>query len=181
MIRMLLSALLLTTAVAVQTAVVNRLPLPWGAAPDLVVLTVTAIALRTSPVAGAVAGFAAGLAVDTAPPAEHELGRYAMALCLAGYLAGTLAERASGSVLRTVGAAAAATAVTGLGFAFIGLVLGDPRITFEAVASDLATTLLLTLAVAPLVLYPAGRLVRRSREDEFIAIGGASWTGRGSR
>ncbi|TDQ46874.1 rod shape-determining protein MreD [Actinorugispora endophytica] len=181
MSRWILAALLLAAAVVVQVTAVNRLPLPWGAAPDLVLLAVTAIALRSSATAGAVAGFASGLAVDAAPPGDHEFGRYAMALCLAGYVVGALREPAESSALRPLGAAAAATVVTGLGFAFVGVVLGDPRITLEAVASDLAVTLLLTAAVAPFVLYPSLWAVRRRTGDDFTGIGDVSWTSRRSR
>ena len=75
---------LLLAAVVVQLTVVNRLPLP-AAAPDLVLLAVTAIAVCTSPLAGTLAGFAGGLALDVAPPASHYAGEYALIFCLAGY------------------------------------------------------------------------------------------------
>ena len=79
-------AVILLAAVIIQLTVVNRLPLP-AAAPDLVLLAVTAIAVCTSPLAGALAGFAGGLALDVAPPVTHYAGEYALIFCLAGYAA----------------------------------------------------------------------------------------------
>ena len=80
-------AVALTAAVVVQVTVVNRLPLPGAAAPDLVLLLVTAIAVVTTPDVAAVTGFAGGLALDVAPPAAHYAGQNALVFCLAGYAA----------------------------------------------------------------------------------------------
>ena len=52
----LLVGTLVTTAVVIQVTLLSRLGLP-GATPDIVVVTVVAIALATGPVQGAVAGF----------------------------------------------------------------------------------------------------------------------------
>ena len=76
---------------------VNRLPLPGGAAPDLVLLLVTAIAVCTSPLTGALTGFAGGLALDVAPPAIHYAGEYALVFCLAGYGAARVMTAPSGT------------------------------------------------------------------------------------
>ncbi len=81
----------LFAAVVVQLTVVNRLPLPGGVAPDLVLLLVTAVAVSTSPMTGLVTGFAGGLALDIAPPAAHYAGEYALVFCLAGYFAARIA------------------------------------------------------------------------------------------
>ena len=43
---------------------------------------------RLRPGFGLVCGFAAGLAADLVPPADHEVGRWALVLTLVGYLAG---------------------------------------------------------------------------------------------
>src|SRR5699024_10647934 len=77
---------LVTVAVLAQATVINRLPFDWNAGPDLVVATVVAVALTTSPAAAAGTGFAAGLAIDVMPPAEHPVGRYTLVLCLEDYL-----------------------------------------------------------------------------------------------
>ncbi|GAB3903621.1 hypothetical protein GCM10027612_70340 [Microbispora bryophytorum subsp. camponoti] len=66
MARNLLAALLLFVALVLQVSVVNRLLFSW--APDLVLLTVAALATRRGPVPGAVIGFCGGLAYDLLPP-----------------------------------------------------------------------------------------------------------------
>ncbi|PSL00781.1 rod shape-determining protein MreD [Murinocardiopsis flavida] len=170
---------LLIAAVLVQTALVDRLPLPWGVAPDLVILVVVAIALSGTSAAGAFAGFCGGLAVDVLPPADHEIGRYALLLCLAGYAVGSLRESNGRSWLWPLGVAAGATLAVCLGFAFIGMVLGDPRVGLGAVAVVVPATLLMTMVLSPFVLYPALWLLRRMDHDEFAAIGDAPWLSRG--
>ena len=83
--RAVLSAILLAAALVLQLTVVNRLPLPGGGAPDLVLLTVVALGLCGSPAAGAVTGFCAGLGLDLAPPGSYLIGEYALVFCLIGY------------------------------------------------------------------------------------------------
>ena len=85
--RVVLAVVLLTVALAVQVTLMSRLPLP-GATPDLLLLVVVALALAHGPGFGLVCGFAAGLAADLVPPADHEVGRWALVLTLVGYLAG---------------------------------------------------------------------------------------------
>ncbi|GLU47964.1 rod shape-determining protein MreD [Nocardiopsis ansamitocini] len=173
--RGLLAGLLVAAAVIVQITVVNRLPMPWGVAPDLVVLTVVAVALRTSAVAGALSGFVAGLAVDVAPPADHELGRYALVLCLAGYLVGLLREPLSSSWRWPYGVAAAAITGVSLGYALVGVVLGDPRISLAAVASILPVSVIMTMIVSPLVIAPVSWVMRSLVPDDLITVGDVSW------
>lgn len=70
--RILLSATLIVVALVVQVSVLARLQLP-GAVPDLVLLTVVALALAYGPVSGSLIGFTAGLLADLAPPADHAM------------------------------------------------------------------------------------------------------------
>src|ERR1041384_1273635 len=85
--RILLSSALVIVALVIQVSVLARLHLP-GAVPDLVLLTVLGLALVYGHVGGALIGFGAGLLSDLAPPADHAAGRYALVLCVIGYLAG---------------------------------------------------------------------------------------------
>ena len=85
--RILLSSSLIVVALVLQVSVLARLHLP-GAVPDLLLLTVLGLALVYGHVGGALVGFAAGLLADLAPPADHAAGRYALVLCVIGYLAG---------------------------------------------------------------------------------------------
>ncbi|MDA8370620.1 MAG: rod shape-determining protein MreD [Nocardiopsaceae bacterium] len=172
------TVLAISIAVVLQTAVVNRSPLPWGVAPDLVVLTLTAIALRSTPVVAAVTGFCAGLALDALPPADSEIGRNALVLSLAGYLVSALREATVRSAVRPYLVAAGAVLGVSLGFAFVGLVLGDPRVTVPNLMVGVPLTMGMTLAVSPLVLTPLSALLRRLSPEEYELVG-ASWSSGG--
>src|SRR3954454_10264420 len=85
--RILLSTALIVVAMVLQVSVLARLHLP-GAVPDLLLLTVLGLALVYGHVGGALVGFGAGPLAGLAPPADHAAGRYALVLCVIGYLAG---------------------------------------------------------------------------------------------
>ncbi|MBB6170855.1 rod shape-determining protein MreD [Nocardiopsis mwathae] len=166
-----MTTVLLVTAVLAQAAVVNRLPLPWGVGPDLVVLTVTAVALASTPMTGAFVGFTAGLAMDVLPPADHEVGRYALVLCLAGYLAGW----APTFGMRSYSVAALAAFGVATGFALIGLVIGDPRFSLGGASWTILLSVVVTMLVSPLVLHPVGKIMRYLSRDDFGSVAGAPW------
>ncbi|WP_026124487.1 rod shape-determining protein MreD [Nocardiopsis baichengensis] len=162
------TALLVAAVVLVQAAVVNRLPLPWGVGPDLVVLAVAAVALRTGPAGAAATGFCAGLAVDLLPPADHEAGRYALLYCLAGYLVSRYGWVEGRGRARVYGTAAVAALGTAAGFALLGTVLGDPRVSLAAAAFAVPVSALETVVVGPLVLAPMGRILRAVSPDAYV-------------
>jgi hypothetical protein len=65
--------------------------LTWnGVGPGLVLLVVVATALVTDPRFATLTGFAAGLLLAHAPPADHLAGRWALALLLVGYVVSRL-------------------------------------------------------------------------------------------
>ncbi|HET9078927.1 MAG TPA: rod shape-determining protein MreD [Trebonia sp.] len=160
-------AVLLLTAVVVQLTVVNRLPLPEGAVPDLVLLLVTAIAVTTTPALAAVTGFASGLAVDIAPPAAHYAGEYALVFCLAAYAAArvtrvisnTTGERDPVSAFTVMAVAAAAGEA---GKAALGLLLSDPDVTRAAVSRVLPAAVLYDLLLAPFAFLLVALVMRRA-------------------
>ncbi|MGH3294809.1 MAG: rod shape-determining protein MreD, partial [Trebonia sp.] len=160
-----LLAVALFAAVVIQLTVVNRLPLPGAAAPDLVLLLVTAIAVVTGPRTGAVTGFAGGLALDVAPPATHYAGEYALVFCLAGYGAARLAravtdvtgERDPVTAFTVMAVAAAAGEA---GKAALGLLLSDPDVTGAAVSRLLPGAILYDLLLSPLAFGLVARVTR---------------------
>ena len=91
--RAAMSAALLLVAIVLQLTVLDNIRLPFGAAPDLVLVTVVALALTGGPLEGALSGFWAGLALDIAPPATHLVGQYALVFCVVGYACGRFAAR----------------------------------------------------------------------------------------
>ncbi|TQN32354.1 rod shape-determining protein MreD [Haloactinospora alba] len=166
----LVAALLVAGAVVLQVAVVNRLPLPWGVPPDVVVLVLTAVALGTTPVTGALSGFAAGLAVDVLPPADHELGRYALLLSVAGYAVGSLRQsRNRGAAWPFIVAAGTVFGVA-LGWVLISVLVGDPRATLSSAVVTVALTTGTTMLVSPLVLLPALKLRNHFTTDDVLNV-----------
>jgi rod shape-determining protein MreD len=178
------AAVALFAAVVLQLTVVNRLPLPAltqassAAAPDLVLLLVTAIAVASTPLAGALTGFAAGLAVDVAPPAAHYAGEYALVFCLAGYGAARTV-RAIYEVYGERGPVTSFTVMAGAvvageaGKAALGLLLTEPDVTVAAVSRVLPAALLYDLVLAPLafqLVSLATRAVRRRGAGQELAL-----------
>ena len=159
--RNLLTVAVVLTALLLQAVVVNRLPLP-GYGPDLTVLIVVAFALTAGPTYGVVLGFIAGLAADVLPPADHTLGRLALAYAVVGYLAGLVEDVEERSVLTTVAVVAIASGVAVILYAGVGALVGDHRITADAVAHSLASTVIYDVVLAPFVVPLIALAVRRA-------------------
>lgn len=158
--RSLLAVAVVLTALLLQGVVVNRLPLP-GSGPDLPVLVVVAFALGAGPTYGVLVGFLTGLAADVLPPADHTLGRLALAYAVVGYLAGLVEDVEERSVLTTVAMVAIASGAAVILYAGVGGLVGDHRITATAVAHSLASTVIYDVVLAPFVVPPLAVAVRR--------------------
>jgi rod shape-determining protein MreD len=172
--RIVLCVALLTTAIAMQLVVVSRLPFP-GVGPDVVLVTVVALALTYGKTTGAVCGFCAGLGMDMAPPADHAMGRTALVLCLVGYAAGAWWRRTPPPA-RSMPLAIVAIGVAALGAC--ALTLGIAAVVAEAPGdgngvSDIARAVttaafyavLLACVVVPVLL----RRARRRDSDAYLA------------
>ena len=158
--RALLYAVIVAAAVAIQVTIVDGLPLPGGAAPDLVLLAVVALALTGGPVAGAVTGFAAGLVFDLAPPESHVIGLSALVLCLLGYFCGLASRELERSVFLPLAAMAAGAVAGAMLYVAVGKMFGDPRYTWAAIRHILPATVAYDVLVSPFVLYVVSRLIR---------------------
>ena len=66
MLRAPISFVVAGFAVIVQLTIVDRIAFPGGTGPDVVLITVAALALANGPLTGALIGFSAGLALDQA-------------------------------------------------------------------------------------------------------------------
>jgi rod shape-determining protein MreD len=164
--RMLLSTTLVIVAMVIQVSVLARLHLP-GAVPDLLLLTVLGLALVYGHVGGALVGFGAGLLADLAPPADHAAGRYALVLCLVGYLAG-LVKPENGRLKSATGPMAvvvAAAVGTTLLYAGVGALVGDTAARHVGLSSLLFTAALYDLLLAPFVVPGIMFLARRAEND----------------
>lgn len=154
-------ALLVAVTVTLQVSIFSHFSIS-GVVPDLVLLVVIAAALVRGSEYAAIVGFAAGLVLDLAPPADHTAGRWALAFVLVGYLTG-LARPEGGSslVAKVVMVAAGAFIATSI-FALSGLVLGDPGVSvqeaFEVVPRAVLYDVLVTPLLVPLIVVVFGRL-----------------------
>jgi rod shape-determining protein MreD len=175
--RFLISCAVIAVALLAQLTFINRLTLPGGAGPDLVLLAVVALSLTGGPLAGLLTGFLAGLALDIAPPASHTIGQYALVFCLVGYGCGRLAGLGDGSPSLYVAISAAAAAVGAALHAVLGVMLSDPEVTWAAVRYVLPPSLIYDVILSPFVLYAVVRLngwTGRSAAEESSAAASAS-------
>jgi len=164
--RALLSAPLIMIALVVQVSVLARLHLP-GAVPDLLLLVVLGLALSYGHVAGALIGFAAGLLADLAPPADHAAGRYALVLCVIGYLAG-LAKPENGRLRSAAGpmlVVVAASIGTTVLYSAVGAIVGDTAAQHVGIGKLLFTAALYDLLLAPFTVPWVMALARRVDND----------------
>ncbi|MEU6719206.1 rod shape-determining protein MreD [Nonomuraea sp. NPDC046802] len=142
----MIGGLAVLLALLAQVMLVNRVSLPAGGAPDLVLLTVVGSVLERGPSSGAMLGFFAGLMVDIMPPTAHLVGQYAFVLAVVGYVAG----RGAGGPVTTVVlcvllAPLLATVVAGL--------ISDPRVTLSTLTEQAPVTIVYTLLAAPIVIW----------------------------
>ncbi|GGL00478.1 hypothetical protein Sme01_36840 [Sphaerisporangium melleum] len=152
----------------VQVTVVNRLPLPGGTGPDLVLMGVMFLALTRGAAAGAGIGFAAGLVTDVLPPAAHVIGQYALVFCLVGYLVGRAAERAPGFGAVTV---IAMVILAPLLVAGVGGLLGDPRVDWRTLLPLWPSLVMYNLAIAVVAFWLVARATGERRRREAVPMG----------
>ncbi|MEU9732696.1 rod shape-determining protein MreD [Streptomyces sp. NPDC048002] len=173
--RILLSSSLVVVALMLQVSVLARLHLP-GAVPDLLLLTVLGLAMVYGHVGGALIGFGAGLLADLAPPADHAAGRYALVLCVIGYLAGLIKpengrlKSATGPMLVVVAAAIGSTLL----YAGVGALVGDTAARHVGLTSLLFTAALYDLLLAPFVVPGIMALARRAENDPLAEAGASA-------
>lgn len=170
--RNLTAAAIVVVALLLQVSVANRLPLPGAVTPDLVLLAVVALALVNGSFSGLVVGFAAGLAADIVPPADHTIGRYAFVYCLIGYVCGLVsAEMDRSSVVPFVAVAAGALGGILL-YSGVGMMLGDPRSNWSIVSRMVPLSLLYDVLASPFVVWAVLRITSRfERERSALGLG----------
>lgn len=149
----------LAIAVAVLLAVVLQAALmphvSWrGVVPNLVLLVVVAVGLTRGAHTGVVLGFCAGLALDLTPPADHLAGRWALALLVVGYLAGSVRREERPTLSVVVVTAAVCSFVGSSVYALLGVVLRDPAVAVGDVLAAVGAGVVSDVLVAPLVLVP---------------------------
>ncbi len=154
---------LVFVASIVQVSILNSMSF-LGGTPDLLLVTLVALALLRGAVFGAVAGFFAGLIVDTAT--LQTLGLTSLLLTLAGYWIGRYGEttgrdRAHAPLVSV----AVVTVLFAAGSLAIRFVLGEPspaRIVFDALPATVVGNLIFAVPIYAL----CERLLRRAHRPE---------------
>jgi rod shape-determining protein MreD len=142
-------AALVFVAAILQVTLLTNLDVNHGA-PDLVLVTLVSVALLRGTIFGAIAGFGAGLVVDTAT--LQTLGVSSLLLTIAGYWIGRYGETTGRD--RTHAPFVSVGVVTilySIGALVLHYMLGDPasayRVLIQALPFQLLFNLLLTLPV----------------------------------
>jgi rod shape-determining protein MreD len=143
------AALLVFVAAILQVTIFSEIDI-LGGYPDVVLLTLVAIALLRGSIYGAACGFFAGLLVDTATLAT--LGVTSLLLTIAGYWIGRYGETTGRDRLHApFVSVAVATVLVQLGALILHYLLGDvvsaQRVLIEVLPPKVALNLLLTLPV----------------------------------
>jgi rod shape-determining protein MreD len=166
-------ALAVFVAAIVQTSILNAVEL-GGGTPDLLLVTLVAVALLRGPLYGAGAGFVAGLLVDTA--LLQTLGVTSLLLTLAGYWIGRYGEttgrdRTHAPLLSVV----VVTILYAVGTLVLRYMLGDPVsgrvVLVEALAPSIVLNLLLTVPVYALMRRLLRPPERQARAREVTLLG----------
>jgi rod shape-determining protein MreD len=147
-------------ALVLQVSVLPQLAFR-GVVPDVVLLVVVAVGLRHGSEAAMVLGFGGGLLLDLLPPADHVAGRWALALLVAGYVAGRLSAPVPRRSVVVATVAACSFVAVSL-FELTGLLLRDPAVDVPlllgTVLVALVSDVLLGALLVPLVLALDERL-----------------------
>ena len=154
-------------AVIVELTLLSRLGLP-GATPDLVVVTVVALALAMGPTQGAAAGFTAGILIDLAPPADTLLGVNAIVYSAIGFVTGCGIDPRDRTVPIMIGIVGLSAAAAVLGTAALDTLLGSGRVMWDEVPALALTSALYAVILAPLVILGVAWLVGRTTPEILV-------------
>lgn len=136
--------------------------LAWhGIVPNLCLLVVVAAALTVEAPFALVLGFAAGLTLDLAPPADHLAGRWALALTVAAFLAARVRQDVKPTALAVVGTVASASFVATSLFALSGVLLSDPAMSVAGLLEVVLVAVVWDVLLTPFVLPPLMKLFAR--------------------
>lgn len=162
--RSLLAAVAVVFSLALQISLMPHLA--WnGVVPNLVLLVVVATALTCSPRFAMGVGFAAGVLMDVVPPADHYVGRWALALVLVAWMASSVRQGNRPSTLQVLGTVAAASFVGTSVFALSGVILRDPLVGVGEVLGVVLAGVVWDLVMTPFVVPVAMHLYRRLGPD----------------
>ncbi len=164
-LRLLVVSMLVVLTITLQVSIFSHFSMQ-GVVPDLALLVVIAAALVRGPDYAALVGFAAGLVLDLAPPADHTAGRWALSFVLVGYLTGLTRQEGDITAVGTLVMVAAGAFIGTSVFALTGLVLGDGGVDVATALHVVPLSVLYDLLVAPLIVPLVVILFRRLEPAE---------------
>lgn len=154
--RAVVAALAISVALILQVSLFPHFA--WhGIVPNLCLLVVVAAALTINAPSAMVLGFAAGVALDLVPPADHVAGRWALALTVVAFLTARVRQDVKPTATAVVGTVAAASFVGTSIFALTGLLLGDSG-SVPDLLLVIGVAVLWDVLLTPFVLPPLMRL-----------------------
>lgn len=155
----MLAAVAVALALVVQVSVLPHLS--WrGVVPDVCLLVVVAAGLAGDTRFAMLVGFAAGLLLDLAPPADHAAGRWALALVVVGWVAGLARQEAPPALPSLAATLAVCSLVGGSLFALSGLLLGDLSVGIPDALAVVGVAAVLDVLFGVLLVPPLTRLLR---------------------
>ena len=155
-------------AVLIEVTLLSRLGIP-GATPDLVVVTVVAIALAMGPIQGAAAGFAAGALIDLAPPGDTLLGVNAVVYILIGFITGLAVDPRDRTIPIMMGMTGLATGAAVLLTAGLDTMLGSERVDWEQVPVLALSSAVYGVLLAPGVILLVAWIVRKATPEVLVS------------
>lgn len=156
-------------AVLIEVTLLSRLGIP-GATPDLVVVTVVAIALTMGPVQGAVSGFVAGVLLDLAPPGDTLIGVNALVYVGIGFVTGVAVDPRDRTIPVMMGMVGLSTGAAVLLIAGLDTMLGSDRVDWEQIPVLTLTSALYGVILAPLVILAMRAVVRKATPEVAVGV-----------
>ena len=130
----------------------------FGGTPDLLLVTLVAVALLRGALAGAAAGFFAGLVVDIAY--LQTMGLTSLVLTLAGFWTGRYGETTGrGRMYAPLLSVAVVTVLAMTGAFALRFILGESPVARVVFVDSLLPTVLLNVAIAPVVFFVVRRIL----------------------
>lgn len=163
--KLLAGAATIIVALALQTAIFSKLPLP-GHPPNLLLVLVVAVALAGGTGAGIWMGFVLGLSADLI--SNHPLGLLALVFLLVGLVVGRIESESERSVLASIVVVAIMAVAAFVLYLVVLALLPGQQVDWRDQASGLPAEVLydvmLTPFVVPVVAAASSRLrvVRRT-------------------
>ena len=147
-------------AFLVQNTFLGRLGLP-GSTPDLILVSVIAVALAYGTSVGMMYGFAAGILVDFAPSTEGVIGVNALLFMAAAYFAGRLLDPRDRTVPLLIGLTSATVAAVILARGVVDSVLGQPTVVWGNMAGLMLSGAIYAAFLTPIVVMPLMWVVKK--------------------